>query len=55
MTKSSLATFACKCKAPKKHRLKLDSGPSGEYALELCESCYQKDDKRFVIEEEIIS
>lgn len=48
----SLSTYSCGCNKPKKHRLLLDGGSSGHYIVELCQSCYRKEDKRFVIKEE---
>lgn len=50
----SITVFLCKCEEPKKHRLTLDGGSTGEYQLELCSSCYSKEDKKHVIREEII-
>lgn len=55
MTGPSLTVFMCKCARPKKHRLTIDGGSTGTYQLECCNSCYLKEDKRFVIEEEQIS
>lgn len=50
----SLSTYLCRCNKPKKHRLLLDGGSSGHYIIELCQSCYTKEDKKFVIKEEEI-
>lgn len=55
MSEVAPTTFACKCKEPKKHRLTLDGGPSGNYVLELCASCYNREDKKHVLQEESIS
>ncbi|MGQ0796009.1 MAG: hypothetical protein ACT4N5_07505 [Nitrosopumilaceae archaeon] len=49
---SSMTTFACRCTAPKKHRLILDGGSTGFYCLDLCPSCYEKEEKKFLISEE---
>lgn len=49
-----MTSFQCNCKARKEHRLVLDGGPAGEYHLELCSSCYSKEDKKFVVREEQI-
>jgi hypothetical protein len=54
MTTNQITIFQCKCADRKQHRLTLDGGPTGHYQLELCESCYQNADKRFVIKEEQI-
>lgn len=52
--KLSLPTYRCRCDEPKKHRLILDGGSSGHYIVELCTSCYRKEDEHFVIREEEI-
>jgi len=49
---TSVTTFVCKCAAQKKHRLILDGGSTGFYCLELCTSCYEKEDKQFLVSEE---
>lgn len=54
MSELTLSTFTCPCKDPKKHRLILDGGSTGQYHLELCSSCYSKEDKEQVIKEEPI-
>ena len=36
------------------HRLTLDAGSTGHIILELCLQCYEKQDKRFVINDEIL-
>jgi len=55
MSDPSLTVFVCKCNRSKKYRLTIDGGSTGQYQLECCNSCYLKEDKHFVIEEEIIS
>jgi len=50
----NLPTYRCRCDKPKKHRIILDGGSSGHYMLELCASCYRKEDEQFVIKEEEI-
>jgi len=45
-------TYTCLCDAKKQHRLVFDGGSIiGHYQLELCQKCYDKEDKRFVIHE----
>ena len=44
--------FSCKCKFPRKYRLTFDGGSSGNYSIELCESCYWNEDKKYLISEE---
>ncbi len=39
----------------KKFTLTFDGGPLGQYCLELCNSCYEAQDKKFFIKEEIIN
>ena len=45
--------YHCICNNPKKFKLTFDGGSSGQYLLELCKSCYDKEDKQFLIAEEI--
>lgn len=52
MTDSIISVFTCCCPKPKKHGLTIDGGISGNYQLELCSSCYSKEDKKFVIKED---
>lgn len=54
MNKHNSSLFQCTCDIPKNHKLIFDGGSSGIYELELCNICYQKEDKQFVISEEII-
>jgi len=49
------AVFICSCDKPKKMRLIFDGGSSGNYTVELCNSCYQKQEKKFLIKKEVIS
>lgn len=46
--------FRCKCGETKTHCLTYDGGSSGQYVLELCQSCYSEEDRQFVISEEEI-
>jgi len=39
----------------KKFKLTFDAGLVGEYSLELCASCHDIQDKKFLIKEEIIN
>jgi len=38
--------------SPKKFKLNFDGGVLGHYSLELCNSCYVAQDKKFLISEE---
>ena len=38
---------------PKTFKLTFDRGVLGNYTLELCHSCYDSQDKKFLIREEI--
>lgn len=49
----TLTTYACHDDMQKKYRLIFDGGSSGQYAVELCPSCYGKESKRFLISEEL--
>jgi len=49
------SSFACHCSAKKTRRLAFDGGILGHYHLELCNSCYVVQDKKFLIKEEIIN
>jgi len=47
--------YACGCLTTKTHRLVLDGGSVfGEYHLELCSTCYKKQNKRYLVREEEI-
>ena len=54
MKNTSPAQFACKCQNSKKFKLTLDGGSTGQYVLELCKQCYEHEDKRFLISEEML-
>lgn len=43
--------FECKCEGAKTHRLTYDGGSSGQYVVEFCRQCYEKEDKNFMISE----
>ncbi len=47
--------FRCKCKKSKTNRVIFDGGSEGKYIVELCPKCYTNQDKKFLIEEEILS
>lgn len=51
---SSFVFLECKCSEEKKHRLTFDGGVSGQYTVDVCEKCYQKEDKEFLIREYIV-
>lgn len=44
----------CMCSRPKEHHLVFDGGESGHYTVLLCADCYSKDDKQFLISEELL-
>ena len=45
--------FSCNCNTKKQHRLIFDgSNVIGDYTLDLCNSCYFAQDKKFLIREE---
>ena len=47
--------FRCRDKEFKTNRVILDGGSEGNYAVELCPKCYESQDKKFLIREEILS
>lgn len=49
-----LDSFSCH-HSPQKFKLTFDGGQVGQYFLELCNSCYAKQDKKFLIKEEVIN
>lgn len=51
---SEIILFQCRCHEPKKYRITLDGGSTGLYVINLCNSCYQKEDKQFMIKEEVL-
>lgn len=50
-TKVTKNSFSCNHQ-PKLKRLTFDGGIQGYYTLELCPSCYEKQSKRFLVNEE---
>jgi len=46
--------FACKCNTKKPHKLILDGGILDNYNLILCNDCYNKQSKKFLIREEVL-
>lgn len=51
--KLSLSTYRCSDNTPKTHRLTFDGGSDGNYVVEICKDCYQKQKKKFLISEQI--
>jgi len=47
--------FRCRDKKFKTNRIILDGGSEGNYTIELCPKCYDNQDKKFLIKEEVIS
>lgn len=41
--------FECLCIHPKKYRVIFDGGQTGQYSVEMCENCFEKDDKKYSI------
>jgi len=52
METEKMKIFACNCKTLQNHRLIFDGGSSGIYCLELCSTCFKKEDLQFLISEE---
>lgn len=51
-----LLCLECECIAAKNHRVIFSGGRStGNYSVEMCQECYDVDDKRFIVFEETIS
>ena len=48
-------TTICQCKAKKKYKLIFDGGILGTYDVFLCSQCYVSQDKKFMINEEVIT
>ena len=46
--------FECPCNDKKIYRLIFDSGDTGNYSVEYCQTCYDNDDKQFLIRQEAI-
>ena len=51
--KESIA-FECNCELEKKYRLTCDGDSTGNYIVEYCQSCFDSDDKQFLISTEVI-
>jgi len=49
-----MKSFICKCTASKKYHLEFDGGVIGHYSVTLCQGCYERQEKKFLIREEII-
>lgn len=48
---NSQVFLECKCSEQKTHSLIFDGGSSGQYTVDVCEKCYQNEDKEFLIHE----
>lgn len=46
---NSQVFLECKCIEEKKHRLIFDGGTSGQYSVDVCETCYQENDTEFLV------
>lgn len=51
---SSRVFLECHCSEKKYYQLRFDNGNSQDYVVTLCKTCYQKDDKKFLINEESV-
>lgn len=47
-----LVVLECECSSIKNHKVTFDGGSTGNYVIEMCQTCYDNDDKRFIISEE---
>jgi len=47
--------FRCRDKEFKTNRIILDGGSVGNYTVELCPKCYESQDKKFLIQEGLLS
>ena len=55
MSSHQIPYFICKDENPKTHCLIIDGGlKNGQYRLILCNSCYNIEEKKFVISEEVL-
>jgi len=43
-----LVFLECKCSEQKKYRLIFDGGTSGNYSVEVCQKCWEQEDKKFI-------
>lgn len=49
---SETIEYECICTEDKKFRIIFDGDSTGQYVVEYCQSCYDSDDKQFMISEE---
>ena len=48
-------SYRCQCSAKKVHRLVFDGGSAvGQYEVNICNECYPKTTKKFLLEESTI-
>ncbi len=52
---NSQVSLECKCTEEKKHHLIFDGGSRGLYTIDVCERCYQQDNKEFLIKEDKVT
>lgn len=52
---SECAEYECECLEDKKYRLVFDGDSTGIYSILYCQSCYDSDDKQFMILMEVMS
>ncbi|MCV0410100.1 hypothetical protein [Nitrosopumilus sp.] len=44
-----IVQYECECESEKRFRITFDGGDTGDYSVEYCQSCFDKDDKQFMI------
>lgn len=54
MSSIQVPYFICKDNKPKTHSLLCDGGKHGTYRLLFCNACYDTEEKRFVISEDLL-
>ena len=42
-------TRECLCSEDKTHHIIFDGGSSGHYSVDLCEKCFEQDDKKWIV------
>jgi len=56
MSSLQTSSFICECNSPKTHSVICDGGlKNGQYRLILCDSCYDAEERKFVISEEMLT
>lgn len=47
--------YECECEQEKTHIVTFDGGDFGYYIMEYCQSCYDSDDKQFLVSVEVVA